>query len=86
MARRAPEAVGNTNVPGIDGPGPATQNAVLTTRRARRVLRRSILIVVLIVPIANPLPHVPEHVLQPEAVGPLFTYLMHPVAVVLEPL
>jgi hypothetical protein len=61
-ARTDPDAVRHTDDPGIAAPGPATQNALLTACRPRRILGGATPIVLLVVPVVHPLPHVPEHV------------------------
>ncbi len=83
---RARAAVGYAPVPGTVAPRPAAKDSDLTTGGPRGVRRGAIRVVMPIVPVVHPLPHVPEHIVQPKSVRSLFCYLMHPVAVVLEPL
>jgi hypothetical protein len=67
-ARAARVAVRDANAPGIIVPGAAPQDFELTARRPRRVGSRTVLIVLDIVPVIDPLPNVPEHVKQSKAI------------------
>ena len=72
----APAAVRYPDAPGFAEPGLATQNAVLTASRPGRIFRRAMLIVAFIVPVIYPLPHVPQLIVEAEAVGKLLRHLV----------
>ena len=79
--RIVPAAVGNADVAGNVLPGPTAQNAELTTCRPGGVLRRDLPVIALVPPVIHPLPHVPQHVAQPEPVGTFLPDFVHAVAV-----
>src|SRR5512145_1879228 len=59
-----PETVGSPNRIRLQAPGPAPQNMVLPSSWPMRIIGRRIFIIVFGIPIRNPFPDIPGHVLR----------------------
>src|SRR5262245_54319274 len=69
IARFELAAVGGATVAAGAAPATAAHHAAITRRRTRWVFRRTLLLVVLAVPIEAPFPDIAVQVVQPQSVG-----------------
>ena len=57
-------------------PRTAANNAILAVRRSLRITRRAVLVIIVFIPVAHPLPYVPSHIIQPLPVCCVIFYRM----------
>jgi hypothetical protein len=86
VPRHGVGAAGRPAVPRRLVPATAANHAFRAPRRSPRIVRRRLRIIVLVVPVLAPLPHVAMHIIQSPRAGPLPAHrVRHPARIAVEP-